>query len=575
MAVSGSAIKAGKAYVELYADESKLVRGLKVAGDRLKAFGSQVTAIGAKIAAAGAAITGPLLASTAAFVAAGDALEKMASRTGIAVEKLSALGYAAGQNGAGLEALGAGLRKMQQSLAEAGGGSDSAAKKFESLGLSVSSLMSMTPGEQFRAIADAVAGIEDPAKRTAAAISVFGDSGANLIPLLSQGAKGIREFEQRAKELGLVMSTQDAKAAAALGDAWDDLLSVGRAITNMIGGALAPTLTTIAKAAVDAAEGFAKFVDQNREAVLAVAAIGAGLLIGGTAIVGFGAAIAGIGAAIGGAVTVFTALVSPIGLAVAGIAALTVAAIAGTGAFLAFTETGQKMLATLQQIVAGFATAWSGIAAELSSGDLAGAAEIAMLQLGIMIQEGMLNVRKIVDEAARGIRKSITGAFEGLPGPLGKLAGKAGSVGNRPDPGIAMAERGINAAKGLLSSLVNKARIDATPLVESPFSQVSKAGKRSGLAAGGLGFDALKQKAAEEAAARFGGIDPRLKGLEGLGGVIGDLASRKSTTAGTFSAAAATRLGGRKGPEEETAKNTKKTVDLLSKLVNKKGVAFT
>lgn len=582
MAVSGSAIKAGKAYVELYADESALVRGLKAAEKRLTAFGSQVKNIGLAMAAAGASITTPLIAAVAAFVKAGDALEKMSTRSGVAVEALSALGYAAGQNGASLEALGTGLKKMQQALADAASGSATAVKTFDSLGLSVDDLMAMSPDEQFRAIAQAISEIDDPAKRTAAAMDVFGKSGTDLIPLLVQGSKGIKDFEKRARELGVTMSTKDAKAAAALGDAWDDLLSVGGGLTNTIGAALAPALTTIAGHMTAAAVQVSQFVAANREAVLAIAAIGAGLLVGGTAIATFGVAIAAAGAAVGGAATLLAAIVSPIGLAVAGIAAATAALVAGAAAFLYFTESGNKMLTAIEGIASGFAEAWSGMAAAMMSGDLAAAADIAMLQLGISIQEGMLAVRKFVDEAVRDIRKSILGAFDGLPGPLGKLAGKASSLSGKQDPqtaeGFKMAEAGIGAAKGLLQSMINKAKTEAAPLVDSPFSQVPNAtgrGRAGGLAGGARGFDALKAAAQAEAAARFGGVDPRLNGLAGLGGVIGDVASRKSASAGTFSAAAAARLGGRKGPEQETAQNTKKTADLLGKLLNKKGAAFT
>ena len=52
---AASGIRAGRAYVELYADHSKLTRGLKQAQGQLNAFGSQVTAIGSKLLAASAA----------------------------------------------------------------------------------------------------------------------------------------------------------------------------------------------------------------------------------------------------------------------------------------------------------------------------------------------------------------------------------------------------------------------------------------------------------------------------------------------------------------------------------------
>ena len=54
------AIRAGRAFVELFADDSKLVRGLKRAQAKLKAFGESVRNMGLKLAGLGSAIVAPL-----------------------------------------------------------------------------------------------------------------------------------------------------------------------------------------------------------------------------------------------------------------------------------------------------------------------------------------------------------------------------------------------------------------------------------------------------------------------------------------------------------------------------------
>ena len=58
------AIRAGRAFVELFADDSKLVRGLKRAEKRLRAFGDSIRNFGLKLAGAVSAITAPLGAFT-------------------------------------------------------------------------------------------------------------------------------------------------------------------------------------------------------------------------------------------------------------------------------------------------------------------------------------------------------------------------------------------------------------------------------------------------------------------------------------------------------------------------------
>ena len=88
-------IRAGRAFVELFADDSKLVRGLRRASARLKAWGAGIRSIGMQVFAGGAAIAAPLLLALKQFTTAGDALDKMSSRVGASVEFLSALSHAA------------------------------------------------------------------------------------------------------------------------------------------------------------------------------------------------------------------------------------------------------------------------------------------------------------------------------------------------------------------------------------------------------------------------------------------------------------------------------------------------
>ena len=68
-------------FVELFADDSKLVRGLKRALAKLKAFGESVRNMGLKLAGLGAAVAVPLLASTKVFATRGGRLAKMSARS--------------------------------------------------------------------------------------------------------------------------------------------------------------------------------------------------------------------------------------------------------------------------------------------------------------------------------------------------------------------------------------------------------------------------------------------------------------------------------------------------------------
>ena len=65
--VSSGGIRAGRAYVELSADQSKLVRGLRRANARLRAFGGEVRKVGGALVKVGAVMGAPLLAGAKVF----------------------------------------------------------------------------------------------------------------------------------------------------------------------------------------------------------------------------------------------------------------------------------------------------------------------------------------------------------------------------------------------------------------------------------------------------------------------------------------------------------------------------
>ena len=60
-------IRAGRAFVELFADNSKLVAGLRAAQAKIKAFGKDLRDIGRRMATVGAAIAAPFVASAKVF----------------------------------------------------------------------------------------------------------------------------------------------------------------------------------------------------------------------------------------------------------------------------------------------------------------------------------------------------------------------------------------------------------------------------------------------------------------------------------------------------------------------------
>lgn len=424
MAQAG-AIRAGRAFVELFADDSKLVRGLRRASARLKAFGEGVRNIGLKMAGLGAAVVAPLAGAAKSFADMGSKLWDMSKRTGVSVEALSVLGYAAEQSGAEIESLEVGLRKMQKAIVDAASGSASAQEALALLGLTVQDLVGLSPEQQFKLIADRIDQIEDPTLKAAAAMEVFGKSGTGLLPMFEGGAAALDAYEAKARKLGIIMSTEDAKAADEFGDALGDLWKVLKQAVFTIGSALAPLLQTLAEKITYAVSVASQWLRQNKELVVTVLKVAAAVVAGGLALVALGYAIMGVAKVMGILATVVSGvgtvlkllgavlawMISPIGMVIVAVAAL--------GAYILYaTGMGAKALDWLgerfNELRQDAADAYQGIADALAAGDIGLAAKILWLTLKMEWTKGVNWISKIWNGALLWLRQRATEAFYGL-----------------------------------------------------------------------------------------------------------------------------------------------------------------
>ncbi len=395
-----NAIRAGRAYVELFTEDSAFVRGLDKAKARLTKWADSLTSIGTRLGATGLAIGTPLLVAAKQFADAGSLLADAAARTGASVEALSELGFAAEQSGTDFVTLEGSLRKMQKLLAEAAGGSKSANETLSELGLTVAQLVNLQPDQQIELFAERIKRIENPAKRTAIALELFGKSGAQLLPLLNTGAVGIRALREQARKLGLTMSTADAQAAEEFGDALDILGKVTKRAVFEIGSALSPALMSATRFLTGAAKSAAAWIRENKTLVTvllyvsaATLVTAAGFLTLGTLLRAATVALTVFKAVAAGTVVVFN-LLAPAIAALASPAGLVVAAIVGIGlALLKVTGLGEKLLSFLgnafKTLAADAIQAWQGIGDALAAGDLGLAAKIAWLTIKLEWERGI------------------------------------------------------------------------------------------------------------------------------------------------------------------------------------------
>ena len=347
---------------------------LDASSQKLKSWGSAVGGAGATLLAAGGAIKGVLGAGLAVFQEMGSKLKELSDRTGVSAEALSTLSYAVTQAGVSVDSLESALVALRKNLSGTSDSSKEAQAALAQLGISAADLAGKSPDEQFRRIAAQLARVADPAQRAAGALKIFGSAGESLLPVLSKGSEYFKTMEQRARDLGLEISSKDAAAAEALKTALAELWATVKMVSFAIGAPLADSFREIVQLGTDVVSRVLKWVKENGHLVVGANMLANALLIAGGALAGFGALLSAAGAAIGYITATVAALLSPV--------ALTIAAVAGLGyAFVQYTATGQAALValvdTFNMVKTDGVQAFQAISNALSAGDLEAAVKVA------------------------------------------------------------------------------------------------------------------------------------------------------------------------------------------------------
>ena len=223
-------------------------------------LGNSVTAVGGSFTAlASTAIAGLSVISFGAQVNQAidlaDSFNKLSQKTGIAVEDLSRLKYAANLADVSTEGLAGGIKKLNVNISAAANGSKEQAAVFKALGINIKDAAGNVLGADkvFAQIADRFSESADGANKTAVAVALLSKNGADLIPLLNSGAAGLKDMGDEAKKLGIVMSADFAKNAEEFKDNLTKIRIAGDGLFVTLASDLVKGLGDTAKAMADAA----------------------------------------------------------------------------------------------------------------------------------------------------------------------------------------------------------------------------------------------------------------------------------------------------------------------------------
>lgn len=374
MAIGGGAIRAGRAFVELFADSNKLYRALDAAKKKVLDFAKATAKIGVGAAGVGGAVLTPIAKFFTDAVSQGADIEQLAQRFHTTAESISTLRGAFAQAGVSGEEFGGIMDGLATKIA---GAADSRDELIHGLqGLRGDFLLGKGVDEQLDLIAEKFKTI----KAAEDQIRVANELGlGGMLPYLKQGKKGLDDMRAAAVANGDAMNGDDAKAALTIQKEYNRTMLAVKSTLVSVGKALLPTGKGFADIGAEIRSGLQvarEWVSANKQVIVVVTAVAAGLVAGGAALVTFATGMAVLAPLLTATVVVakalvaaFLALASPVGLVVIGVAAIG----AGLAYLFAQTESGVEVIGKLQSAFADFGAwikgSWGGITDALKAGD--------------------------------------------------------------------------------------------------------------------------------------------------------------------------------------------------------------
>lgn len=342
MSASAGAIRAGRAFVELFAEDSELTRTLKTAQMRIQSFGQSVGRIGAVTFGLGASMVGALAPTITAASDFEETFSKFNTVFGDNAAAVQEWGNVFGkQIGRSKTQVLSFLASTQDLLVPLGfepGAATEMSKQLTQLAVDLGSFNNMADEDVLRDLHAALTGSGEVMKKYGVLVS----EAAVKQELLNQGMdpKEVTDQQKVMARLSIIMRGTTAAQGDALrtADSFANSMKRLRAqisdVAVQIGQALLPVITPLVKHAGEFVEfTLVPWIERNKELIptllkagATIAATGAGLIVFGKIVTGTSALIGTFSAAMKVLQTGSIAAKAGVaGLAVAGILALATA----------------------------------------------------------------------------------------------------------------------------------------------------------------------------------------------------------------------------------------------------------
>ena len=153
--------------------------------------------------------------------------------------------------------------KMQVASAEGKLATD----MFSRLGVSIDQIEGKNTLEVLKIIQDRLRNMKDGAEKTRVEMELFGKTGYQLHGMLNMSADAMKQVEDRARAMGLIIDDEAAKKSAAFNRQLKDMEQTGKRLAIMIGQELLPVVMEYAQGAIDLTKSYSNLATEQKEAI--------------------------------------------------------------------------------------------------------------------------------------------------------------------------------------------------------------------------------------------------------------------------------------------------------------------
>jgi hypothetical protein len=214
----------GEAQIAINANTKDLKRGLDKAKretqSATRSMSEHINRFSSKARIALLAVSTAFIASMRSSVMFADSIDKMSVKTGLAIDTVQKLQYASTQLGFSFQLVETLAFRITRRMGEAAEGNERVSGAFQDLGVSIKDTNGNFKDVNtiFPETINALAKMEDKAKRNALAVKIFDTEFRSLLPLIEAGPDAINKFGAEAERLGIIISEETTQSFVTFGD---------------------------------------------------------------------------------------------------------------------------------------------------------------------------------------------------------------------------------------------------------------------------------------------------------------------------------------------------------------------